>query len=729
VDHLTKEFLVESFEGLDRVDRAIATLEAHPEDTELLGEIFRCVHTIKGTTGFLGFGRMERLAHAAEHLLGSLRDGRLVANEAIIDGLLHLVDGLRAVLRLIERTGSEGTRASDDDSQLIDLLERLNMVSERRTHLLEDPATRAQAFAEAPGSEGGSNAVLSGAYGLTDHTLRIDVEVLNRMMNLVGDLVLTRNQILQSQGTAASFPPLAQRLDTVTAELRETVMEARLQPIGYLFGKFPRMVRDLARTCGKVVRIEFSGQETGLDKSLLEAIRDPLTHAVRNCIDHGIEAPASRIIAGKSPEGVLRLQASHRGGSVLIDVIDDGGGVATGRVLQKAIERGLVTGEQAAAMTQREVLQLIFLPGFSTSDAVTHVSGRGVGMDVVRANVERLGGSVEIESVAGVGTRLQMRIPLTLAIVPALVVESGGQSFCVPQAALAELVHLSAQEIRSSVVWVGGTQVYRQRECLLPLVRLDQILALLPADTAVAERGFYVAVLETEGCRLGLVIDEILAPEEIVVKPLSRVLRETGLFSGATVLGNGSLALILDVPAIAAYVGVRPFEESGPRAADRLESGSSPEPFLVFEGLTGVRGDLHSCERRALPLHAVERVERVTVAAIEFARGRALLHYHGSLLSLEGCEGGLAEVFGGDASAKVTVLICRRPGGDSGRFAMVVRGVPEVLEGRPIEEIRSEGEDGLVMLGDRVTRLMAGYEDDGGGEATVAQESHWMGAA
>ncbi len=269
--------------------------------------------------------------------------------------------------------------------------------------------------------------------GSTDKTLRIDVDVLNRMMNLVGELVLTRNQMLQSNMEAANFPELARRLDSVTADLRETVMQARMQPVGNLFGKFPRMVRDLARTCGRDVRIEFSGQETGLDKSLLEAIKDPLTHAVRNAVDHGIEAPHVRVLAGKPAEGCVRLRAFHQSGSVVIEVADDGAGIGIERVLAKAVERNLVTAEQAAEMSEREALQLIFLPGFSTAAAVTNVSGRGVGMDVVRANVEKVGGSVEVESKMGVGTTLRLRVPLTLAIVPALVVRSGGQSFALPQ--------------------------------------------------------------------------------------------------------------------------------------------------------------------------------------------------------------------------------------------------------------------------------------------------------
>ena len=350
VDELTKEFLAESLERLDRMDRCLTELEQRPADKELLGEIFRSVHTIKGSTGFLGLARLEKLAHAGETLLASLRDGRLAANAIVIGGLLQLMDGLRTILRLIELTGGEGS--CDEDSALIALIHALN----------------------------------------------------------VGQEVAAKNASTPNAAIGSSF---ARRLDSVTCDLRETVMQARMLPVGHVFGKFPRMVRDLALRCGKQVRMEFSGQEMGLDKSLLDAIKDPLMHAVRNAIDHGIEEPRARALAGKPVEGALRLRAYHHNGSVVFEVEDDGGGISTARVLTKAVERGMVSDERAAAMTEREALQLIFIPGFSTAATVTNVSGRGVGMDVVRANVEKAGGTLEIESREGKGTMLRLRVPLT----------------------------------------------------------------------------------------------------------------------------------------------------------------------------------------------------------------------------------------------------------------------------------------------------------------------------
>ena len=498
----------------------------------------------------------------------------------------------------------------------------------------------------------------------------------------------------------------------MTADLRETVMQARMQPVGNLFGKFPRMVRDLARTCGREVRIEFFGQETGLDKSLLEAIKDPLTHAVRNAVDHGIESPANRVLAGKPAEGCVILKAFHQGGSVVIEVSDDGGGIAMERVLAKAIERGLVTVDQAAEMSEREALQLIFLPGFSTAVAVTTVSGRGVGMDVVRANVEKVGGSVELESKVGIGTTLRLRVPLTLAIVPALVVRSGGQSFALPQTTLVELVYIPARDVARSVECVGAAEVFRLRERLLPMVWLDRLLGLKNASDS---HGFYMAVLEAEGCRYGLVVDDLLAPEEIVVKPLSIVLREIGLFSGATVLGNGTLALILDIAATALRAGVKPaIDEEEVQIVEVHQKNE--ESFLVFEG--------KARERTALPLGLVERIESVALDQIEYAGGRVLLQYRGELLPLLD-EGGVLDEM--DASglqnepASATVLIC----GDTGskmtqRMGIVVRRVLDVSDGTLLDRGVASVDAELALVKDRVTTIFRDLDGEKAGWREVA---------
>jgi two-component system chemotaxis sensor kinase CheA len=705
VDELTLEFIAESQEGLERMELCLTELERRPGDSELVSEIFRTVHTIKGATGFLGFARLQALAHTGEGLLGALRDGKIAVTAELITGLLRLLDGLRAILRLIETAGTEGLRSTDDDRELIALLTRLKAVG-GVTAAAGEPAPRDARHTE-----------LSSDLPGKDRTLRIDVEVLNRMMNLVGELVLTRNQIVQSSPGAEAFPELARRLNNVTAELREQVRQARMQPVGHLFGKFPRMVRDLAIECGRQVRIEFEGQETRLDKSLLEAIRDPLTHAVRNSVDHGIEPPERRMLAGKPTEGVVLLRAFHQSGSVVVEVIDDGAGISTERVLAKAVERGLVTPEKAASMTDREALRLIFVPGFSTANEVTNVSGRGVGLDVVRANVEKVGGSVEVESRAGAGTTVRLRVPLTLAIVPALVVRCGEHSFALPQNALSELVYVARRDAESAVQRIGAAAVYQLRESLLPLVSLDRLLGLEPSTNA-GPRDFYIAVLESEGLRFGLVVDRLMAPEEIVVKPLSAVLRELGVFSGATMLGNGNLALILDVVALGQRAGVQPADlasaaaisENGPvsRQDAQAERAQIETSMVVYEAGKRGFGKTGPGVRMAMPLSAVERIERVPLSQIEYAGGRAVLQFGGEWLPLEDEDQVLAKFE--QATAIATILICRRPGTHATqRVGIVVRRVLDVSPGVLLPADTAQSADRLAMVKGRVTTLFSEF--------------------
>jgi two-component system chemotaxis sensor kinase CheA len=508
MDDLTREFLIESQEGLDRMERCLTELEERPQDKELLGEIFRSVHTIKGTTGFLGFKRLEKLAHAGENLLGQLRDGKVTAGATLITALLHLLDGLRELLKTIEAKDSEG---DGDDSALIARLDELQAPAQSakarnagatlalheaaavkagiataeakpllaeaahvpiETQAPEPSETVAEAAALTP-----AEASKSRAQGTaSESTLRVDVALLNRMMNLVGELVLTRNQVLQATAADPNMTMLSRRLDMVTADLRESVMKARMQPVSNVFSKMPRLVRDLTHALGRRARLQMEGQETELDKSLLEAIKDPLTHAVRNSLDHGIEPPDVRIAAGKDPEGTLTLRAAQEGSHVVIEISDDGAGLAIDRIRNKAIERGLLSAERATQLSERDLMQLVFLPGFSTAAAVTNVSGRGVGMDVVRTNVEKIGGKVDIDSRLGKGTTLRMRIPLTLAIIPALIVRSINQSFALPQGALSELLHIPPHQASTAIEWMEGAPLYRLRGRLLSLVFLDRLL-------------------------------------------------------------------------------------------------------------------------------------------------------------------------------------------------------------------------------------------------------------
>ena len=753
MDELTREFLIESQEGLDRMERCLTDLEERPQDAELIGDIFRSVHTIKGTTGFLGFKRLEKLAHAGENLLGLLRESKLTADRPLITGLLQLLDGLRSILKTIEAEDNEG---EGDDAVLIANLEELQLPAQAQAKqpvharaggqaasapplprppakvkpappaasapppLAPAPALPALAPAQpaeaveapAPGAKAPSapegdapRQRVQTAGSAAESTLRVDVSLLNRMMNLVGELVLTRNQVLQATSADPGMTLLSRRLDMVTADLRESVMKARMQPVSNIFSKMPRMVRDLSQALGRRVRLEVEGQDTELDKSLLEAIKDPLTHAVRNSLDHGIEPPEARVAAGKNPEGILKLRAAQEGSHVIIEVSDDGAGIAVEKVRQKAIERGAITAGRAVHLGERELLQLIFLPGFSTADAVTNVSGRGVGMDVVRTNVEKIGGKVEIDSRAGKGTTLRLRIPLTLAIIPALIVRSVNQSFALPQGALSELVHISSEQAATAIEWIENVPLYRLRGKLLPLVFLDRLLMPGVEHKAVSERDNFIAVLDPDGRRFGLVVDGLADPEEIVVKPLSAVLKDIGLFSGATVLGNAELALILDPGAIALKAGVAMREEE-PACAVEGEPGAGAVKGLEYLLVEA------SGRQAAVPLTDVLRIEQVPLKRIEYIGYRPVLNFEGQLLPVED-SGGVLAALEGNPEAQIIVVVCRE---GNRHVGIAVSHVLDVAAGGDLFQAgTARRTGGVTLLKNRVTGVV-----DLGGVAPLA---------
>jgi two-component system chemotaxis sensor kinase CheA len=518
------------------------------------------------------------------------------------------------------------------------------------------------------------------------------------MMNLVGELVLTRNQVLQATASDPRMTLLSRRLDMVTADLRESVMRARMQPVSNIFSKMPRIIRDLSQSLGRRVRLEVEGQDTELDKSLLEAIKDPLTHAVRNSLDHGIEPPDLREAAGKDPEGTLKLRASHESSHVIIEVSDDGAGIAVEKVRQKAIERGVITAERAAQQSDRELLQLIFLPGFSTAAKLTNVSGRGVGMDVVRTNVEKIGGKVEIDSHTGKGTTLRLRIPLTLAIIPALIVRSLGQSFALPQGSLSELVHIPADQTSKAIEWIEGAPLYRLRGNLLPLVFLDRVLQPTGEHRAASEQDSFIAVLDADGRRFGLVVDGLADPEEIVVKPLSAVLKDIGLYSGATVLGNADLALILDPGAIAIRAGVAiNSREDTTHAPGEQEAAKSMEYLLVE-----VAG-----HRAAVPLDDVLRIEQLPLSRIEYIGYRPVLNFEGQLMPVEDSGGVITTAQGkatADRQAQIIVVVCRQ---GNRHVGIAVSHVLDVAAGADLFEAGTrQRSSGVTLLKDCVTDVV-----------------------
>ncbi|GAB3352692.1 chemotaxis protein CheA [Modestobacter lapidis] len=784
LDDIVEEFLVESHENLDQLDQDLVALEQDPRSRDRLSSIFRTIHTIKGTSGFLAFNRLEEVAHVGENLLSRLRDGALELTPHRTDALLQMVDCVRALLAAIEANGGEGTAvdvastvavlsAALEDTLAVEapvevpVVEEAPAVPAPRAELapapvpakktparpaaprkapakravakkapaapapapapvpapvlevpapmevpMEKPAATPPTPTPAPAVAGPATAPAEpvdgvvetdgkgqqpGRRAVADSTIRVDVDLLDNLMLLVGELVLTRNQIVQYVGrvTDPDLVRASQRLNLIASELQEGVMKTRMQPIDHIWSKLPRVVRDLGLQCGKSVRLEMEGRETELDKTLLEAVKDPLTHLVRNSVDHGIETSAARVTAGKAGEGVLTLRARHESGQVVVEVVDDGAGIDPTRIGTKAVERGLVTPDALSRMSPADVLQMIFLPGFSTAAAVTNVSGRGVGMDVVKTNIEAIGGTIEVESVPGKGTCTRLRIPLTLAIVPALTIECAGDRYAIPQISLQELVALDAEKAAAAVEEVGGASVYRLRGELLPLVHLADVLGL----TSDRHDGHVViAVLRSEGRRFGLVVDRVINTEEIVVKAVGGQLKAIGLYSGATVLGDGAVALILDVQALARRA-LRPetAERQESRTAARTAAAVQERQRMLLAAIGGGR-------RVAIPLDTVTRLEQVRSDTVERVGSREVVQYRGQILPIVRLDRHLGAY--GETDREVLEVIVYADHGRS--VAIVVEEILDIVDGEA--SVHSDIDDlgllGSAVIGERVTELL-----------------------
>jgi two-component system chemotaxis sensor kinase CheA len=755
LDEVVKEFLVESYENLDQLDRDLVALEKDPQSKETLSSVFRTIHTIKGTCGFLGFSRLEGVTHVGENLLTKLRDGRLVLNPEITTALLQMVDAVRQMLAKIEGEGSDG---QDDYPDLVSRLDALHRgllppaepvpaaaaapdsapdsaAEANRSEPASAPAAAAgngaapgaaqpavsvapapvpAAHVEASPAAPYETAAVAAADGgearsnVSESTIRVDVHLLDRLMNLVGELVLARNQILQLRSAAetAGFAATTQRLNLITTELQEGVMKTRMQPIGNLWSKFPRVVRDLAVACGKRARIELEGRETELDRTIIEAIKDPLTHLVRNAVDHGVEAPEARTAAGKPAEGCIFMRAFHEGGQVNIEISDDGGGIDPERLKEKALAKGLISPEQAARLSDREALNLIFLPGFSTAAKVTNVSGRGVGMDVVKTNIERIGGMVDVQSQPGHGTTFKMKIPLTLAIIPALLVTSGGQRYAIPQVSLLELVRLDGEAAEKGIESIHGAPVYRLRGNLLPILYLDRLLAGAESAAEKSRSSINIVVLQADDRRFGLVVEGINDTEEIVVKPLGRQLKSIASFAGATIMGDGRVALILDVLGLAQNAGV----VSEVRDRGLAEDAASPVAAAAEDRQTMLVLGLGDTGRVAVPLALVDRLEEIPAASIELSAHQEVVQYRGELLPLLrlgralGYEGRPHENEG-----PLQVVVCRRGGR---RVGLVVDQILDIVEDQiaVAGAATQRGLAGTAVIRGRVTDLLDVHE-------------------
>jgi two-component system chemotaxis sensor kinase CheA len=636
MDDLLREFLTETNESLERVDAELVRFEREPNNRDILGNIFRLVHTIKGTCGFLALPRLEALAHAAETLMGKFRDGMPVTADAVTL-ILSTIDRIKLILDELE------TRQAEPEGSDGELIEHLGDLAEGRAAAPAPPAPRIEPDASEPISEPPEHADAvdqtvpqrgddDRGERVANHSIRVNVDTLDHLMTTVSELVLTRNQLLEivRRHEDSDFKVPLQRLSNVTAELQEGVMKTRMQPIGNAWQKLPRIVRDLCAELGKDIELKMVGAETELDRQVLELVKDPLTHLVRNCADHGIERPAERVAAGKPAKGTIRLAACHQGGHIIIEIADDGRGLDLARIRAKAVEQGLASEAELAAKTDTEICNYIFAAGFSTAAHVTSVSGRGVGMDVVRTNIEQIGGTVDLESAAGAGAKFTIKIPLTLAIVSALIVESGGERFAIPQLAVLELVRASHNS-EHRIERIKDTPVLRLRNKLLPLVYLKDVLRIGAGDGKEDGKGDsgFVVVTQVGSQVFGIVVDGVFHTEEIVIKPMSSKLRDIAAFSGTTILGDGSVIMIIDPNGIAQTLGrvAQLGRDERTEQQDQQDNAASDlVSLLVF--LAG------SHQPKAVPLSLVTRLEEIDCRKIEVSDGRYLVQYRDQLMPL-----------------------------------------------------------------------------------------------
>ena len=750
-----EEFLVEAAENLDQVDRDLLALEERPEDLQPLASIFRTVHTIKGNSGFFGFSKLGALTHSGEHLLGRLRDGKVRLNGRVTGTLYSMVDAVRSILQAIEETGVEG------EQDYRELAQSLVAVALEDAGADEPPrsavvarATAPEPIAVIPGAEAMSPAVnvapaASGAATLSptpaavpaptaapaaapaaaaadhvrpgptavDPSIRVDVGLLASILDLVGELVLARNELRSVAGNDPALEGAVHRIHAVTNALQEAAVKTRMQPIEHVFNKFPRTVRDLAVSCGREVQLVIDGADTELDRTLVERIRDPLTHLVRNAVDHGIEPPDAREAAGKPRAGRLRLRAFNESGQVTIEVQDDGAGIAVDAVRAKAVARGLVDAATAESLPDERVLQFIFEPGFSTAAQVTSVSGRGVGMDVVKTNIEAIGGTVDVSSARGVGTTVRVRVPLTLAIVPALVVRCGAERFALPLAAVGELLALRPDG-GLRVEGLASAPVIRLRGRLVPVVFLDALLGL-PAVSSTRDTGT-VVIVRVDDHEFGLVVDgtnagaEAAAPgvswigsrgrlteaaslTTIVVKPIGGLLAQLGLYGGATVLGDGGVVLILDPR------GIRGISNLPPAARDSQAvsptAARSAESYLVCQTAAG--------RRVAVPLDRVARLEKVTPESVQQAGERRLVRRGDSFTDVVDADRvlGLAAPGGSAADGPLHLVVLDDR---SGGVGLAVRKVIDVAVAESVLQpaLAAPGVSGTLAVAGLATEVL-----------------------
>ncbi|MBL8550888.1 MAG: chemotaxis protein CheW [Hyphomonadaceae bacterium] len=787
MDDVVRDFLAEAAESMDALDRSLVRLEDAPGDPELLSEIFRVMHTIKGTCGFLGLQRLAAVAHAAEDILGQFRDGAISPTQESVSAVLEAVDVIKALLGELEANGAE---PAGDDKPLVARLRaiaqqspkaepasaeplasrigglstidcgvelalarikarsegvRFNGAPEEPLHAalrdavwaacegeanlslartlsqfeLSEPVEVAsfmtclgEALAElgaAPATIADLAALLGAAdpkpsadpslvarssdhaaSGVAAQSIRVNVEALEQLMNVASELVLIRNQLIQTLRSQPDSPFAAplQRLNHVTTELQESVMTTRMQPISAAWAKLPRLARDLAVELNKRIEVVTHGAETELDRQVLEMIKDPLTHMIRNAADHGLESPGERAKAGKPEMGRIMLSARHEGSQIVIEVADDGRGLQAAKLRAKALTRGLITPVEAESLSDAKIHQLIFHPGFSTAEAVSGISGRGVGMDVVRTNIEKIGGAVELSSTEGKGTRFTIRIPLTLTIVSALIVDCCGERFAMPQSAVVELVGVGGGS-RRALEDINGAPVLRLRDRLLPLISLQELMGMPKRENEEQS----ILVTSLGAFSFGIIVDRVFDTEEIVVKPAASILRSIPYYSGATILGDGAVIMILDPKGIASSLGSIDAEQQETASRGAVRAAERTQLLVV-------RGGSHA--PKATPLQLVSRIEDVRLSQVEYANDKPVLQYRGRLMPLVDLGGGVS--FGAPSETKPVIVFDN----EERAIGLVVDEIVDIVEAPLVQEFHADrpGVLGSLVVADAVTDVI-----------------------
>ena len=728
---LLTEFVTESREHLADVEGQFLEIEAAGADidVDLVNTVFRAIHSIKGAAGFMGLTTVNKLAHSLENVLGKMRNVELIPTSEIVDVMLKAADQLTGLINDIENSNEvdvsshisaldnilangsadvgQSEEAAETQTGHVEGNGEVPVDAQEAPNKAKEPVAQPTQDAVKPPQNKGkaSSRPAPAAAPAAETSIRVQVGVLDSLMNLAGELVLGRNQLLQtiSSEDQSGVQTVAARLDQVTSELQEAIMQTRMQPIGNVFGKFPRVVRDLSAKLGKQCNVVMEGKDVEVDKTIIEAIGDPLTHLVRNSVDHGLEGPEDRTAAGKEADGTVTLRAYHQAGKVRIDIVDDGAGIDPNKLKQKALEKGVITQDRADEMTDRDAVRLIFHPGFSTAEKLSDVSGRGVGMDVVRTNIERIGGTVDVESQIGVGTSICISLPLTLAIIPSMIVRCCGERYAIPQLNIVELVRVRMSELDQHINSVKDARVLRLRGSLLPLVELDRALRLADDhEASTAQVAKHIIVVESGQTRYGLVVDEMDDSEEIVVKPLGKHLKSCGCLAGATILGDGHVAPILDVAGIASGCDLNISSDSEEHELIAQESSDTRErqSLLLFSN--------GPSEHFAVPMSLIARIERIRTDCLDTIGGQEVVQYRGVSLPLISVE---RFITASDREAReyLHVVVFTIQGKEVGLVAPELNDIQDIAADIDGDTLRENGVAGSFVFDEQTIRLLDLY--------------------